>query len=129
WLWGPSANYLGLETYKSGTQGSRQVLYYDKSRMEVNNPGGNKNDPYYVTNGLLTTEMIAGEMQLGDNETVKASVPCTIPVVGDPRKDNPLTPGYSTLAAVSSLHGENQSANHVGQPVNQSIDVNGVVSL
>jgi hypothetical protein len=97
--------------------------------MEVNNPQGNKDDPYYVTNGLLTTEMIAGEIQLGDSETVKASVPCTIPVAGDPRKDNPLTPGYSTLAAVSSLHGENQSPNKVGQPVNQSIDVNGIVSV
>jgi hypothetical protein len=129
WLWGPQPNYLGLEIYKNAPEGTRMVQYYDKSRMEVNNPQGNKDDPYYVTNGLLTTEMVAGEIQLGDSETVKASVACTIPVAGDPRKDNPLTPGYSTLAAVSSLHGENQSPNRVGQPVNQSIDVNGVVSV
>jgi hypothetical protein len=129
WLWGPQPNYLGLETYKNASQGTRMVQYYDKSRMEVNNSQGNKDDPYYVTNGLLTTEMIAGEIQLGDAETVKASVACTIPVAGDPRKDNPLTPGYSTLAAVSSLHGENQSPNRVGQPVNQSIDVHGIVAV
>src|SRR5205085_1648248 len=40
WLWGPQANYMGLETYTEGQGGKRLVRYYDKSRMEVNNPNG-----------------------------------------------------------------------------------------
>lgn len=128
WLWGPQANYMGKEEYSNSTDGSRLVRYYDKSRMEVNNPKGNKNDPYYVTNGLLVTEMIAGEIQLGDNSLITAKVACDIPIVGDPRKDNPLTPGYAALAGVSSLHDDNKAANRTGQQVDTAIDVNGTVT-
>jgi len=129
WLWGPQANYLGMETYVEGDNSERLVRYYDKSRMEVNHPATNSDDPYYVTNGLLVTELIANEIQLGDSEFITATVPSTLPVAGDPRKDNPLTPGYQALRGVSSLHGENQAPNRVGQRVDQAIDVNGIVSV
>jgi hypothetical protein len=128
WLWGPGANYLGYEAYKQGPAERRLVQYYDKSRMEINNPQGDRNNPYFVTNGLLAVEMIAGEIQVADEVFITASVPSTIPVAGDPRKDNPLTPSYATLASVSSLHGENQAQKRVGTAVNDVIDVNGVVS-
>jgi len=129
WLWGPQANYLGMETYVEGDNSERLVRYYDKSRMEVNHPATNSDDPYYVTNGLLVTELIANEIQLGDSEFITATVPSTLPVAGDPRKDNPLTPGYQALRGVSSLHGENQAPTRVGQRVDQAIDVNGIVSV
>ena len=129
WLWGPAPSTTAKERYEEGPGGTRLVQYFDKSRMEVNNPGGNRNDPFFVTNGLLATEMIAGEIQIGNLATITASVPCTIPVAGDPLKDNPLTPSYATLAKVASLHGENQAQNRNGQFVSQSIDVNGVVGV
>ncbi len=129
WLWGPQPNFLGREPYDKGVGGSRLVQYYDKSRMEINDPGANTGSAYYVTNGLLSTEMIGGEMQIGDIATVRASVACTLPVAGDPRKDNPLTPGYSTLVSVASIHGEHQAPNCVGKPVDEAIDVNGIVSI
>jgi hypothetical protein len=129
WLWGPQPNNLGKEAYVDGPNGQRLVQYYDKSRMEVNNPNANPNDPFYVTNGLLVTEMIAKEIQLGNSTFISATVPATIPVAGDPRKDNPLTPGYAALGGVSSLHGENTSPGRVGQQVNQALEVNGVVSV
>ena len=44
----------------AGPGGSRLVQYFDKSRMEINNPGGDPTEPWYVTNGLLVVEMIAG---------------------------------------------------------------------
>ena len=128
WLWGPGPNYLGYEAYKQGPGERRLVQYYDKSRMEINNPSGDRNNPYYVTNGLLAVEMIAGEIQVADEVFITASMPSTIPVAGDPRKDNPLTPSYATLAAVSSLHGDKQAQKRVGTAVNDAIDVNGVVS-
>ena len=43
------------------------MQYFDKSRMEINNPDGDKTSPFYVTNGLLTVELITGKMQVGDN--------------------------------------------------------------
>ncbi|HET9495347.1 MAG TPA: hypothetical protein VFR15_14045 [Chloroflexia bacterium] len=128
WLWGPVPDYLGYEAYKQGPGERRLVQYYDKSRMEINNPQGDRNNPYFVTNGLLAVEMIAGEIQVADEVFITVTVPSTIPVAGDPRKDNPLTPDYATLASVSSLHGENQAPNRVGQPVDQTIDVDGIVS-
>jgi|GEM_PF-3068441 len=129
WLWGIRGQYHGWERYDQAPGGRREVQYFDKARMEINNPQGNPNDPYYVTNGLLTVEMIGGEISFGDEMQIKASVLATIPVAGDPRKDNPLTPGYSALRGVASIHGENQAPKRIGQFVNEAMDVNGVVSL
>jgi hypothetical protein len=107
--------------------GKRQVRYYDKSRMEVNDPEANPDDPFYVTNGLLVVEMIAGEVRLGETE-ISATTASTLTVVGDPRKDNPLTPSYAALRDVASIKGDHTSPNRTGQFVNQAIDVNGTVS-
>lgn len=126
WLWGPQARYIGNETANAK---SRPVVYYDKSRMEINDPyNGNPADPYYVTNGLLVAEMIGGEMQISDTQVVSASVACTLPVVGDARKQNPLSPSYADLARVASLHGDHQAADRRGQPVDGALDAHGIVS-
>lgn len=129
WLWGPAPDAIAKEAYQQGPGGAHLVQYYDKSRMEVNNPNADPASPYYVTNGLLVTEMVSGQIQIGDAETITASVACTIPVAGDPRKDNPLTPGYSALAGVASLHGDHQAQDRTGQQVSESMDVSGAVSL
>ncbi|HEX9987343.1 MAG TPA: hypothetical protein VGE45_02565 [Chloroflexia bacterium] len=125
WLWGPAPIVTAREQYVEGVGGTRLVQYYDKSRMEVNNPAADPDNPAYVTNGLLAVEMVSGEIQIGDLATVKATIPCTIPVAGDPRKDNPLTPSYSDFMGVATLHGENQETSRVGEKVDDSIDVNG----
>jgi hypothetical protein len=125
WLWGPAPRYISNEAYNGR---SRQVVYYDKSRMEINNPSGNPADPYYVTNGLLVAEMIGGQMQMGDTQTISASVACNLTVVGDPRKQNPLSPSYADLARVASLHGDHQATDRTGQPVDGAIDAHGIVS-
>jgi hypothetical protein len=51
-----------------------------------------------------------------------------MPVAGDPRKDNPLTPGYAAFRGVATLHGDNQASWRVGRAVDDVIDVNGRVS-
>jgi hypothetical protein len=128
WLWGPAPRYAGNEAYAEGPGGAHQVLYYDKARMEVNTPGANPAAPSDVTNGLLSVEMIGGALQIGNAATIPASVPCTIPVAGDPRAFNPLTPDYPALAGVASLHGEHQAPNRAGQPVGDALDVHGIIS-
>lgn len=129
WLWGAQPNYMGMEQYIEGQDGKRLVRYYDKGRMEINNPNADKADPSYVTSGLLATEMIANEIQVGDHTFITPTGKSTIPVAGDKRKDNPLTPDYAALKGVSSLHGENQSPNRIGQSVNEMLDVYGNVGL
>src|SRR5436305_3780860 len=79
WYWGPSVTWTTREIYvddPTGT-GSRLVEYFDKSRMEINNPAGDKSNPFYVTNGLLTVELISGRMQIGNN-TFEDRKPATI---------------------------------------------------
>lgn len=128
WLWGPAPQFLAQEAYAEGPGGTHLVQYYDKSRMEVNQPGGDPHAPFYVTNGLLAVELISGQIQVGDRQAISMSVACNIPIAGDPRKDNPLTPDYAALAGVASLQGNNQAADRTGQPVAGALDVNGVVS-
>ena len=129
WLWGMRGHYYGWERYDEAPGGRRLVQYFDKTRMEINNPNSDENAPYYVTNGLLAVEMIGGQISLGDQTQITATVPSTIPVAGDPRKDNPLTPGYSALRGVASLHGENQAQRRIGLYVVEAIDINGFISL
>src|SRR5687768_212355 len=60
WYWGPQPNSEPMmEEYAEGPGGKHLVQYFDKSRMEINNPDGDKNNPFYVTNGLLVKELIS----------------------------------------------------------------------
>src|SRR5689334_13487488 len=52
WTWGPQPLATRREPY--GANGAtRLVQYFDKARMEINNPNGNPQDPFFVTNGRL----------------------------------------------------------------------------
>ena len=54
WMWGPSAFTTTMnEPYEDTMTGVRTVQYFDKSRMEINNPNADPNALWYVTNGLL----------------------------------------------------------------------------
>jgi hypothetical protein len=96
WLWGPAAFTNGIdEAYADAPGGSRMVQYYDKSRMEDNAYRGS--DPWDVTNGLLVTELITGEMQTGDDQ-YESRNPAEILVAGDPSSTH--VPTYSALASL-----------------------------
>lgn len=45
----------------------REVVYFDKARMEINDPGGDPSSVWFVTNGLLVVEMITGNRQFGND--------------------------------------------------------------
>ncbi len=101
WIWGPEANTTVLtELYAESPGGTRQVQYYDKSRMEINNPSGNANDLFYVTNGLLVVELMTGRRQVGDSSFEQYS-PALVNVAGD--ADDPTGPTYATLAGLRDL--------------------------
>ncbi len=92
WIWGPEPLLASEEPYSEGRNGVRSVLYFDKSRMEINNPDAPR-DQWYVTNGLLVSEMVRGQIQVGAMSFTPRPAP-TIPVAGD-LSNNPNMPTYA----------------------------------
>jgi hypothetical protein len=119
-FWGPTPGESLMEPYKQGAGGMRRVQYFDKSRMEINNPNGDPTNLFYVTNGLLTVELITGKMQVGDNE-YEDRAPADIPLASD--NDDPNAPTYATF---SKLLGK--ADNKVGSALYSSIDKSGNVT-
>ena len=130
YLWGPGPNTPGLlEQYNESPRGDklRLVQYFDKSRMEINNPGGDQGNPFFVTNGLLTVDLISGSVQVGDNEFVKYRNAC-IPMSGD--FGDQIAPTYFAFQRVS-VSGDridtHPATSRVGQSITATIDRNGNV--
>ena len=102
WFWGPVGRCAPLEQWLPAPGGRRQVQYFDKSRMEINQPDGDPTSPFYVTNGLLVVEMMSGQMQVGDTRFAPRQ-PAQINVAGD--RDDP--------AAQRGGQGQHDDAEHV----------------
>jgi hypothetical protein len=105
WSWGNPLAGPTQERYREAPNDLRTVQYFDKARMEINNPTGNPNDPYFVTNGRLVVEMVSGQLQVGLNDLmyVGMSEGCVAgDCLGGVAGDNG-TPSYADLLLVSSL--------------------------
>lgn len=126
WTWGPApVTPARLEPYAEGPEGFREVQYFDKSRMEVTQPAGDRSSKWFVTNGLLTVELVSGRIQTGDSRFQEA-VPARVPVAGD--FDSPLAPTYASFNSLASLPGkaaERRSENRTGQAVTATLDQDG----
>jgi hypothetical protein len=131
-FWGPGPNTPGLlEQYNESPLGNRLrlVQYFDKSRMELNNPAGDQNNPFFVTNGLLTVDLISGSVQVGENEFTRYRNAC-IPMSGD--FGDQLAPTYFAFQKVSvnaDRTDANPAQNRVGQSITATIDRNGNVGV
>jgi hypothetical protein len=101
WTWGPRPEGLlagdRQEPYAQAPGAQRLVRYYDKGRMEINDPRLSREAPWYVTSGLLVVEMIRGQIAVGDTEREGVSAN-PLPVAGDP--GSPDAPSYATLGRV-----------------------------
>ncbi|MDQ2785882.1 MAG: C40 family peptidase [Chloroflexota bacterium] len=117
-LWGPSLVVPKPEAYRDLPGGYRLVQYFDKGRMELANPKDGT-----VTNGLLATELITGQIQIG-NDTFESHDPAAIPIAGDP--DSP-GPTYATLngRAATLLA---PASSHIGMSVSATVSAAGDVS-
>ncbi len=120
WMWGPGPFYTNYEPYAEAQEGNHLVQYFDKGRLEINNPSGDKTSPWYVTSGLLVKEMVSGSAQVGDNSFYKLG-PAGIPVAGD--STNPNAPTYATFGGLTS-----RATNRVGQATVAQVDITGRVS-
>jgi hypothetical protein len=97
WMWGPEPNTEVIaEPYAEHPIEMRPVQYFDKARMEVNNPNIEYDGLWYVTNGLLVVELMDGNIQVGDFEFIDHGDAADIQIAGDP--DQPDTPTYATYA-------------------------------
>ncbi len=122
WYWGP-AQFSGpiIEPMQGlpGGRNQRLVQYFDKSRMEINDPNGDRNSKWFVTNGLLTVELISGKMQIGLNQYENRS-PADIPLASDLNDAN--APTYRSFAAVADTPlTPRPAANATGQQVVLSV--------
>jgi hypothetical protein len=121
WIWGPQANTRLLEEpYRESPGGTRLVQYFDKSRMEITNPRGDRSSIWYVTNGLLATELISGRMQVGDN-AYELFPPAQVNVAGDP--DDSRSPTYASLATL--IH---RTPSSQRRPITEVVDRDGVIA-
>lgn len=113
WLWGNPIPFGALrEPYAQAAGGSRLVQYFDKGRMEINFPNADHNSPWYVTSGLLTTELVTGKMQVGNHEFEQRQ-PAHIPVAGDLENISPQTPLFADYTSQYLA----RAANQTGQTV------------
>lgn len=110
WVWGPQpfSNEL-MEWYVNSSGQHRAVQYFDKSRMEINDPTANQNTDWYVTNGLLVREMILGQVQVGDVKFINAN-PAKIAVAGDSTNTFPY---YSDLQRIYNVASTLKLGDHV----------------
>lgn len=124
-LWGPEPTVplVVLEPLAGlGLPGDqRPVLYWDKARMEVNNLATDVRDQYYVTNGLLVSELVQGRIQVGVNPLRYAERQPAEVSFGD--LDDTTGPTYKSFGGLL-----NTAPLAVGQPVAQGVDRAGKVS-
>lgn len=126
WVWGPVSFAAASEPYAQGRGGVRDVQYFDKARMEINDPSADLTSRFYVTNGLLVVELVSGRIQGGNNEFEPPRPPAGVPVAGDADSPDALT--YASLAPVASLNGDKRAQDRTGQPVTAVLDRAGTVT-
>ena len=119
-FWGPAGTAGKMEPYADG---QRLVQYFDKGRMELATDGG-------VTNGLLATELINGQMQTGDS-TFMARSAAAIPVAGDPDNVGPTYAGLGTQAAVLFMPATRytRTTHQLGQAIETRVAADGTVTM
>lgn len=130
WYWGPGPWFDYAEFYRQGEHGLRTVQYFDKARMELNNPRDRAGANQGVTNGLLVKELVSGRLQLGDDPfDVDQRPPADVPVAGNPRNANPSGPAYAAFAGVATIDNGYRDPQRIGERVAATIDRGGNISL
>ncbi len=130
YTWGPPAPASEGVTSEPYNGGTRKVQYFDKARMEVNNPAGNPTDLFYVTTGLLVKELVTGNRQDGDNVFTSQGV-SQVQVAGDSNENgaNASAPTYASFQGIGTFSGtENSKSQAEGGVINNRIDKAGEVS-
>ncbi|GIV99634.1 DUF5107 domain-containing protein [Roseiflexus sp.] len=124
WTYGASPGEVRYDYFQGAPGDTRLVQYFDKARMEINDPNGNRRSPWFVTGGRLVVELITGRIQTGF-ESFEQRAPAAIPVAGDP-VDNPQAPTYAQLAAYVSFDGGGRAPRRIGERVSTLLAPDGL---
>lgn len=131
WLWGPVALGVSTEHYADSPTGTRRMVWFDKGRIDINDPNGDASSLWYATGAQLVTELVAGALQFGEGEWVRRGAPA-IPVSGDPNQASAVT--YATLTdhatlpnAVRGSDDDRTAEDRTGQPVTARLRASGEV--
>ncbi len=116
WLWGPDTFLVGTEPYADSPGGEREIAYFDKSRMEINNPDADPSSQWFVTNGLLVRDMIRGVVQTG-HQQFEEREPAQIAIAGDNLQWNPDAPTYASLREHSAMNDGHREPDRTGEEV------------
>ena len=123
WTWGPAPiSETVRESYIEGIDSRRSVQYFDKSRMEINDPTANPNSQWYVTTGLLPIELMSGRMQVV-NSRFEYRGPARVSAIGDPNN----FPTYADLLPLYQSPGT-VNPNDIGKPATGFLNTNGSIS-
>jgi len=126
WYWGPGPWFDYAEFFRQGVNGLRTVQYFDKARMEINNPTDRSGVNQGVTNGLLVKELVSGRLQLGNDPFDYDQRPAAdVPVAGNPREANPNGPAYGAFAGVATIDNGYRDPQRLGERVGTTIDRGG----
>lgn len=125
WEWGPKPGVSQNEAYNEAPSQERQVQYFDKSRMEINNPKGDRGSQWFVSNGLLVREMITGQIAKGQN-SFEQRAPANLQLAGDLSPDN-VSPTYARFASLITNGDNNRVLDQTGQTVKQGLAADGSI--
>jgi hypothetical protein len=122
WIWGPKPfTDPMIEEYEDSPSGMRLVQYFDKSRKEINHPDADRDELWYVTNGLLVIEMVEEKIQISYEDWMPWPEPADQNIVGDPDDEDGIT-----YADIKELDLRDKPALEEGTLIKQTI-VNGEV--
>ncbi|MEI6043445.1 MAG: hypothetical protein WCS37_03530 [Chloroflexota bacterium] len=130
-VWGPDSIFSGKEAYTEASGGQRIVQYFDKARVEINNPQAKRTDLSFVTSGLLVKELVLGRQQNGDYvNNYTQGKPSEVQVAGDPNTDgaNQVAPTYRSFGKVATFNNDNHVSTKFGQQVTQKMDKDGTIT-
>ncbi len=128
YTWGPAvagAEAIKGENYVESPNGQRLVQYFEKGRMEINQPFTNGS----VTTGLLVRDLVTGQRQDGDNTFL--SLPSSqTQVAGDDVAVNPTAPVYASFKNIITFGtpDANSKPSSISKPINDFIDKAGTIS-
>lgn len=125
WLWGPDTWLAVNEPYVESSNGDRQSYYFDKARMEVNDPAAGRDA--FITAGLLVRDMIYGKAQVGDASFEDRS-PADVPLAGDEKPFNRDAPTYASLRGIASIGAGRSVAPRPGQTIREVLNANGTIT-
>lgn len=128
WTWGPAPWFDYKESYIQSPQGLRQVQYFDKARMEINDPQNTSGSLGGVTNGLLVVELVSGRIKLGDGLGPEENAPLVaapaLPVAGDMHAPGEAQVTYDSFRSVATVDNQYRDTNNLGQRVGSTLTVN-----